>query len=81
MDPQIQERLTRTFRKVFDDPTLEISRSMTADDVEDWDSLSHINLIVAIEREFKMKFTTGEVSGLKNVGDLMDVIARKTAPA
>ena len=79
MDMQLQERLTNTFRKVFHDPGLEISRSMTANDVEDWDSLTHINLIVAIEREFKVKFTTGEVSGLKNVGDLMDMLARKTA--
>ena len=52
---------------------------MTASDVEDWDSLNHINLIVAVEREFKVKFTTAEVSGLKNVGDLMDLIGRKTA--
>ena len=79
METNLQQRLTSTFQKVFHDPSLEISRSMTANDVEDWDSLTHINLIVAIEREFKVKFTTGEVSALKNVGDLMDVIARKTS--
>lgn len=56
---------------------MEVSRSMTATDVEDWDSLNHINLIVAIEREFKIKFTTAEVAGLKNAGDLMDLIVRK----
>ena len=79
MNPDQQQRLTSTFRKVFFDPTLEISRSTTANDVEDWDSLNHINLIVAVEREFKVKFTTAEVLALKNVGDLMDLIARKTA--
>ena len=77
MPNDLQERLTNTFRKVFQDPTMEISRSMTAVDVEDWDSLNHINLIVAIEREFKIKFTTAEVAGLKNAGDLMDLIVRK----
>jgi acyl carrier protein len=77
MTNDLQERLTSTFRKVFQDPAMEVSRSMTAADVEDWDSLNHINLIVAIEREFKIKFTTAEVAGLKNAGDLMDLILRK----
>ena len=78
MDTLLQERLTATFRKVFHDPAIEISPSMTAADIEDWDSLNHINLIVAVEREFKIKFTTGEVSRLENVGDLMELIVRKT---
>jgi len=56
---------------------MEVSRSMTAVDVAEWDSLNHINLIVAIEREFKIKFTTAEVAGLKNAGDLIDLILRK----
>jgi acyl carrier protein len=45
--------------------------------VEDWDSLTHINLIVEIEREFGIKFTTREIAGLTNVGELMDLISRK----
>ena len=80
MDQQtVVPRLTEVFRRVFDTPSLTLERSMTADDVEDWDSLTHINLIVAIEKDFKFKFTTAEVAKLANVGDLIDVIARKAA--
>jgi acyl carrier protein len=76
---QITERLTGTFREVFDDPNLVIQRGTTAEDVEDWDSLTHINLMVAVEREFKIKLTTAEVTGMKDVGDLIDLIAKKAA--
>ena len=77
MTNDLQARLTKTFRNVFQDPAMEIRRSTTAIDVEEWDSLTHINLIVAVEREFKIRFTTAEVAGLKNAGDLMDLIERK----
>ena len=73
------ERLTELFRMVFDDPSLNISRSTTANDVEAWDSLTHINLIVAVEREFGIRFTTAQVTGMKDVGDLMDLIAQKSS--
>jgi acyl carrier protein len=76
---QLRSRVTGTFRNVFGDSNLEISDGMTAEDVEQWDSLTHINLIVALEREFRVKFTTGEVSNLKNVGDLVSLIQRKTS--
>ena len=76
---QVRLRITRTFRDVFGDSNLVISDGMTAEDVEQWDSLTHINLIVALEREFRVKFTTGEVSNLKNVGDLVSLIQRKTS--
>ena len=55
---------------VFDDDSLELHADLTANDVDNWDSLTHINLIVAIEKEFRIRFTTSEVSGLKNVGEL-----------
>jgi acyl carrier protein len=77
MDEAIQLRLTDIFRSVFDDPDLRITASMTAKDVPDWDSLSHITLIVAIEREFRIRFTTAEVAGQMNVGDLADRIRKK----
>jgi acyl carrier protein len=77
MDSVIAERLTRTFKCVFDDPNLELQRSTTANEVNGWDSLTHINLIVAIEREFRIRFTTAEISALNNVGGLADLIARK----
>jgi acyl carrier protein len=71
------EKLTDIFREVFDDDSIVLRNELTADDVENWDSLTHINLIVAIEKEFKVRFTTGEVSGLKNVGDLISLVSRK----
>jgi len=76
---QLRSRMTNTFRNVFGDSDLVISDGMTAEDVEQWDSLTHINLIVALEREFRVKFTTGEVSNLKNVGDLVVLIQRKAS--
>jgi acyl carrier protein len=77
VDEDIQLRLTEIFRSVFDDPDLRITADMTAKDVPDWDSLSHITLIVAIEREFRIRFTTAEVASLMNVGDLADRIRKK----
>ena len=79
MDDTLQ-RMQRTFRAVLDNDTLELLPNMTAADVEGWDSLSHIDLIdliVALEREFKIKFTTAEISKLKNVGELEALIAGK----
>lgn len=73
----VWERMQRTFRDVFDDAALELRRTMTAADVENWDSLSHIDLIVALEREFKVKFTTSEVTTMKNVGDLETLLGKK----
>jgi acyl carrier protein len=77
MDNIVAEKLTRTFRFVFDDPTLELKRSTSANEVEGWDSLTYINLIVAIESEFRIRFTTAEITALKNVGELADLIGRK----
>jgi acyl carrier protein len=75
----IHERLTRLFQRVFDEPDLVLYDEMTAADVEQWDSLSHINLITMIEKEFKLRFTTGEIMGLRNVGALEVLINRKLA--
>lgn len=78
MEPEIiKSRLTNVFRDLFDDPKLEISDSTTAADIEGWDSLTHINLIVHVEKEFKIKLSTGDVRGLKNVGDFLALIAKK----
>lgn len=62
----------------FDQEDLQITPETTAADVEDWDSLSHIRLVVAIEREFDIKFSNAEIEGLQNVGDLTRAIAAKT---
>ena len=74
---EIHERLTEVFRDVFDDPTLEISDSTTAKDIEGWDSLTHINLIVATEEALGVSFTTKQVQALANVGDFMRLIASR----
>jgi acyl carrier protein len=79
MENSIIDRVTETARMIFDNDDLVLTRGTTAQDVDGWDSLTHINLIVALEREFKIKFTTAEVTGMKNVGELSDLIARKTA--
>jgi acyl carrier protein len=64
---------------VFDLDDLSVTSATTAEDIEEWDSLSHIRLVVAIERKFKIKFKTAEIEGLKNVGDLVDLIGVKAA--
>ncbi|MFO1498039.1 MAG: acyl carrier protein [Verrucomicrobiota bacterium] len=73
--PEIHTRLTTVFRDVFDNPKLEITETTSAQDIEEWDSLSHINLIVAAEKAFATSFTVKEVKALNTVGDLMRLIA------
>lgn len=75
----IQQRLTSVFREVFDDAALTVRPDMTASDVENWDSLTHIDLITAVEREFKIRFTTGEVTSMKKAGDFITLIQKKTS--
>lgn len=78
--PAINDRLSIIFRDVFDDDSIEVRDEMTSRDVETWDSLSHIDLIYAIEKEFNIVFTAGEAGGaLKNVGQLRALIEKKMA--
>lgn len=74
---EIKTRLTEIFRDVFSDNALVLTDALTADDVAKWDSLSHINLIYAVEKAFKIRFQTKEVRSMKNVGDLVEVIKKK----
>ena len=78
----IHEEITGTlktvFQSVFDESDITITREMTAQDVESWDSLHHILLINEVERAFIIKFKLREVMGMKSVGDLIDLIDRKT---
>jgi acyl carrier protein len=67
------------FRNVFDRPDLMISRESSASTVDDWDSLTHVNLITVISMKYKIRFALGELGDLKNVGELMDLIQRKLA--
>ncbi len=70
--------LTAIFRQIFGDERLRIDETTTATDVAGWDSLSHINLILAVERSFNIRLTTREARGMNNVGDLIELITRKT---
>ena len=65
------------FQEVFDDDDLLIESSTAADDVDGWDSLAHIRLVVSIEKDFGLRFTTDEISNLGNVGDMADLIMQK----
>lgn len=66
--------LNEVFQDVFDDETIEVKDHTTSEDIEDWDSLEHINLIAAVEQEFGMKFSMGQVVTMKNVGEMADII-------
>jgi acyl carrier protein len=75
----ILEQLTEIFREVFDDDDITISAETTASDIEGWDSISNIQLLVAIEQAFSgIKFSTGEVANMKNVGEMVDAVRKKT---
>jgi acyl carrier protein len=75
----ILEQLRPIFQDILDQPDLIITRDSNAQNVEDWDSLAHINLVTTIERHFKVKFALGELQELKNVGDMCDLIRTKVA--
>lgn len=74
----ILEQVQTLFRDVFDDDALIITPLTSAKDIEDWDSLTHIQLVTRIEKHFKIRFTVSEVTKLKVVGDLITLIETKT---
>ena len=74
---EIYERLNNIFWDVFDDDSLSVTPATTAADIEDWDSLSHITLMAAVEDEFRMKFSMKEVVEMKNVGEMVTIIAAR----
>ena len=73
---EIMEKVTEIFREVFDDEELVITDRTNSDDIEDWDSLEHISLIVSMEKEFQLKFDIKQVNQLENVGEMIDLIGR-----
>ena len=75
----ITEKLTEVFREVFDDEGIELFDEMTADDVDEWDSLSHVNLIIAVELAFDIEFQQNEIQNFANVGELRKSIESKIA--
>jgi acyl carrier protein len=70
-------KVQNIFKDIFDDETLEISDSTNSSDIDEWDSLNHINLVVAIEKEMGIKFTFEELAKLKNVGAMVDLMLQK----
>ena len=71
---EIEAKLTTIFRAVFDDPELVLTPTLTADDVDGWDSLTHLRLILTVEKAFGVKFKVAEIGTLKNVGELESLL-------
>jgi len=76
-----KERLQEVFRDVFDDDEIVIDDTTTAEDIEDWDSLTHVQLVVSVESEFDIKFSMIETSSLHNVGEFIALIDKKLKEA
>jgi acyl carrier protein len=74
-----QDRLNQVFQLVFANPNLTIQSDMTPNDIDGWDSMAHVNLIAAIEANFKIKFDTKELRSIRTIGDLGTLIDRKIA--
>lgn len=81
----VRERVEGIFRELFEDDDLVLKETMTASDVEGWDSLAHINLIIAVESEFRIRFAAAEISDLKGpgqtVGSFLDLVRKKSREA
>jgi len=74
---EILDRLQPIFREVFENDSLVITESSSAKNVEGWDSLAHINIVSAIEQEFRIRFALGELERLNNVGDMIELMQGK----
>jgi acyl carrier protein len=75
----IKQDITGIFEEVMDLEDVTLEDDTTANDIEDWDSLSHVRLVIAVERHFGIKFTNAEIEGLKKFGDLVALVQRKKA--
>ena len=78
-EQEIYSRLTSIFHDTFDDDAIVLTPNTTAHDIKGWDSVNHINLIVATEQEFHIKFKTAELEALKDVGEMVHLIEVKTS--
>jgi acyl carrier protein len=76
-ETEVLQKLNDIFRDLFELPELELNLGMSAADIDEWDSVNHVMLVVEIERQFKVKFHTAEVEEMKNVGDLVHMIVDK----
>ena len=75
---EISNKVQNIFRDIFDDPALVINDSTSSNDIDEWDSLNHIQLVVAIEKHYKIRFTSHEIQSWKNIEEMLDCIASKT---
>mgnify|MGYP001008768116 CR=1 FL=1 len=73
---EILSKVNEVFHEVFDDDSIEVTETTTAKDIEDWDSLMHITLVSEIENAFGFKFMMKDVVGMKDVGEMLDIIAQ-----
>lgn len=71
---EVFEKLNEVFRDVFDDEGIVVTEATTARDIEDWDSLEHINLMVAVEKKFGIRFNMGAINKFQNVGEMAELI-------
>jgi acyl carrier protein len=76
---ELKEEINAIFVDILDNDDLLVLETTTADDVEEWDSLTHIQLVVAIEKHFKIRFTSKEIQSWKNVGEMLDTIDEKVS--
>jgi acyl carrier protein len=79
MDDKIYAKMTEIFRDVFDDEAIKVTPDLTASDVPEWDSLSHIRLVLAVQKAFQTKFSASQTANLKNVGEFVALIRARTA--
>jgi acyl carrier protein len=75
----VKQKLNGVFRDVFDDDDIEIFDAMTAADIDEWDSVTHITLVLAVEKEFGLRLNAAEVGKLDNVGAMIELLARRSA--
>ena len=78
-DAELYGELNTVFRQVLEDDTIELTPTMTAEDVEEWDSMNHIFIVVELEKRFGVKFHAAEMEELKNVGELASLVKQKLA--
>ena len=81
MTEEVYERLTSVFHDVFGDDEIVLTPTLTAKDVDGWDSLTHVRLMLTVERAFSIRLSAAEIGRLDNVGDLAELISRKMSPA
>ena len=78
MNTNVLENLNDIFQKYFDDDSIQLKNDTSAVDIEDWDSLAQVGLVILIEKKFGLKFTSSEIEKLSNIGEMVDLIYEKS---